>query len=321
MTEAPDALLEAVLREALTGLTSTPKTLSPWLFYDEHGSHLFEAITALPEYYLTRTERAIFAKHGPVLPLLLKEPVTIAELGAGSASKTGILLKEFVDAQSGVLYQPIDISPTALDEAAASIAEKIPGARVEPQVANYITDRYNITRLPGHRVLALYIGSSIGNFSPAEATDILRNLRSHLEQGDTLLLGVDLAPGEHKFVETLIAAYDDEAGVTAAFNKNVLTRLNRELDADFNLGGFAHRARWNAAASRMEMHLESLAAQTVTIAGQRIEFGEGETIHTENSYKFTQASILTLLNNSGFALDVILHDDQQRFAVVLAKAI
>ena len=321
MTEAPDALLEAVLREALTGLTSTPKTLSPWLFYDEHGSHLFEAITALPEYYLTRTERAIFAKHGPVLPLLLKEPVTIAELGAGSASKTGILLKEFVDAQSGVLYQPIDISPTALDEAAASIAEKIPGARVEPQVANYITDRYNITRLPGHRVLVLYIGSSIGNFSPAEATDILRNLRSHLEPGDTLLLGVDLAPGEHKFVETLIAAYDDEAGVTAAFNKNVLTRLNRELDADFNLGGFAHRARWNAAASRMEMHLESLAAQTVTIAGQRIEFGEGETIHTENSYKFTQASILTLLNNSGFALDLILHDDQQRFAVVLAKAI
>jgi len=321
MTEAPDALLEAVLREALTGLTSTPKTLSPWLFYDEHGSHLFEAITALPEYYLTRTERAIFAKHGPVLPLLLKEPVTIAELGAGSASKTGILLKEFVDAQSGVLYQPIDISPTALDEAAASIAEKIPGARVEPQVANYITDRYNITRLPGHRVLALYIGSSIGNFSPAEATDILRNLRSHLEPGDTLLLGVDLAPGEHKFVETLIAAYDDEAGVTAAFNKNVLTRLNRELDADFNLGGFAHRARWNAAASRMEMHLESLAAQPVTIAGQRIEFGEGETIHTENSYKFTQASILTLLNNSSFALDLILHDDQQRFAVVLAKAI
>ena len=321
MTEAPDALLEAVLREALTGLTSTPKTLSPWLFYDEHGSHLFEAITALPEYYLTRTERAIFAKHGPVLPLLLKEPVTIAELGAGSASKTGILLKEFVDAQSGVLYQPIDISPTALDEAAASIAEKIPGASVEPQVANYITDRYNITRLPGHRVLVLYIGSSIGNFSPADATDILRNLRSHLESGDTLLLGVDLAPGEHKFVETLIAAYDDEAGVTAAFNKNVLTRLNRELDADFNLDGFAHRARWNAAASRMEMHLESIAAQTATIAGQRIEFSEGETIHTENSYKFTQTSILTLLNNSGFALDLILHDDQQRFAVVLAKAI
>ena len=321
MTEAPDALLEAVLREALTGLTSTPKTLSPWLFYDEHGSHLFEAITALPEYYLTRTERAIFAKHGPVLPLLLKEPVTIAELGAGSASKTGILLKEFVDAQSGVLYQPIDISPTALDEAAASIAEKIPGARVEPQVANYITDRYNITRLPGHRVLVLYIGSSIGNFSPAEATDILRNLRSHLEPGDTLLLGVDLAPGEHKFVETLIAAYDDEAGVTAAFNKNVLTRLNRELDADFNLGGFAHRARWNAAASRMEMHLESLTAQTATIAGRRIEFREGETIHTENSYKFTESSILALLNSSGFALDLTLQDDQHRFAVVLAKAI
>jgi len=321
MTEAPDALREAVLREALNGLTSTPKTLSPWLFYDERGSQLFEAITELPEYYLTRTERAIFTSHAPTLPRHLTKPVTIAELGAGSASKTGILLKQFADAQSGLLYQPIDISPTALEEAAASIAEKIPGVRVEPQVANYITESYSITRLPDHRVLVLYIGSSIGNFSPSEATEILRSLRARLEPGDTLLLGVDLAPGEHKFVDTLIAAYDDEAGVTAAFNKNVLTRLNRELDADFNLDGFAHRARWNAAASRMEMHLESLTAQTATIAGRRIEFREGETIHTENSYKFTESSILALLNSSGFALDLTLQDDQHRFAVVLAKAI
>jgi len=321
MTEAPDALREAVLREALTGLTSTPKTLSPWLFYDERGSQLFEAITALPEYYLTRTERAIFTKYAPTLPSHLANPVTIAELGAGSASKTGILLKQFADAQSGLLYQPIDISPTALDEAAASIAATIPGVRIEPQVANYISDRYSITRLPGHRVLALYIGSSIGNFSPSESINILRNLRSHLEPGDTLLLGVDLAPGEHKFVDTLIAAYDDDAGVTAAFNKNILTRLNRELDANFSLDGFAHRARWNASASRMEMHLESLATQTVTLAGRRIDFREGETIHTENSYKFTPTSILTLLDNSCFALDLTLHDDQHRFAVVLAKAI
>ena len=321
MTEAPDSLREAVLREALTGLSSTPKTLSPWLFYDERGSQLFEAITDLPEYYLTRTERAIFTKHAPSLPSHLIAPVTIAELGAGSASKTGILLQQFADAQSGLLYQPIDISPTALDEAASAIAEKIPGVRVEPQVANYITDRYSITRLPDHRVLALYIGSSIGNFSPSESINILRNLRSHLEPGDTLLLGVDLAPGEHKSADTLIAAYDDEAGVTAAFNKNILTRLNRELDADFDVDGFAHRARWNASASRMEMHLESLAAQAVTVAGQRIEFREGETIHTENSYKFTHATILTLLNNSCFALDLTLQDDQHRFAVVLAKAI
>ncbi len=322
ITEAPDAALrEAVLDEALTGLTSTPKTLSPWLFYDERGSQLFEAITALPEYYLTRTERAIFAHHGPSFLLHLVSPVTIAELGAGSASKTGILLQHFVDHQVSLLYQPIDISPTALDEAAAAISATIPGVRVQPQVANYITDGYSIARPEHHRVLALYIGSSIGNFSPAESIGILRNLRDHLETGDTLLLGVDLAPGKHKAVETLIAAYDDDAGVTAAFNKNVLVRLNRELKANFNLDGFAHRARWNAAASRMEMHLESLAAQTVTLAGERIHFREGETIHTENSYKFTEASILALLKASGFKLDRILHDDQQRFAVVLAGAL
>jgi len=322
ITEAPvSALREAVLDEALTGLTSTPKTLSPWLFYDERGSQLFEAITALPEYYLTRAERSIFAKHGPSLPLHRNAPVTVVELGAGSASKTGILLQHFADHQRGVLYQPIDISPTALDEAAASISAKIPGVRVESQVANYITDGYSITRLERHRVLALYIGSSIGNFSPDEAVGILRNLRDHLETGDVLLLGVDLAPGKHKPVETLIAAYDDDAGVTAAFNKNVLVRLNRELHANFNVDGFAHRARWNAAASRMEMHLESLAVQTVTIEGERIHFREGETIHTENSHKFTEASILTLLEASGFKLDRMLHDDKQRFAVVLADAI
>ena len=322
ITEAPEAALrEAVLEEALTGLTSAPKTLSPWLFYDERGSQLFEAITALPEYYLTRTERAIFAKHGPSLPLRQGSPVTIVELGAGSASKTGILLQHFADHQGGVLYQPIDISPTALDEAAASISAKVPGVVVESQVANYITDGYSITRLERHRVLALYIGSSIGNFSPAEAVGILSNLRDHLEAGDSLLLGVDLAPGKNKPVETLIAAYDDDAGVTAAFNKNVLVRLNRELNANFNVDGFAHRARWNAAASRMEMHLESLATQTVTIAGERIHFREGETIHTENSHKFTEASILALLEDSGFRLDRLLHDDQQRFAVVLADAV
>jgi L-histidine N-alpha-methyltransferase len=321
MTEAPDALREAILHEALTGLMSTPRTLPPWLFYDERGSQLFEAITALPEYYLTRTERGIFTRHAPQLTRHLASAVTIAELGAGSASKTGILLNEFANAQQGLLYQPIDISPTALDEAATTIASKIPNVRIEPQVANYITDRYNITRPEDHRVLALYIGSSIGNFSPEESIGILRNLRDHLEPDDTLLLGVDLAPGKHKPVETLLAAYDDEAGVTAAFNKNILTRLNRELNADFNLDGFAHRARWNAAASRMEMHLESLAPQTVNLAGKRIDFTEGETIHTENSYKFTDASILALLNSSGFHLDLTLHDDQHRFAVVLAKAI
>ncbi len=316
-----DTLNEAVLTEALTGLTASPKTLSPWLFYDERGSQIFEQITQLPEYYLTRTERAIFAEHAPSLPLHLIANVTVAELGAGSASKTGLLLQEFAAFQGEVLYQPIDISPTALDEAAASIALAIPGVIIQPQVANYITDRYTIDRPAGHLVLALYIGSSIGNFPPDQAVGILQNLRDHLAPGDRLLLGTDLAPGPGKSVATLLAAYDDAAGVTAAFNLNILTRLNRELDANFDLATFAHRAHWNQEQSRIEMHLESLTAQRVQIAGEHIAFASGETIHTENSYKFTEASLATLLASSGFTIDHTMHDPKHCFAVTLAEAV
>jgi L-histidine N-alpha-methyltransferase len=319
-----EELHEAVLQEALAGLakpSGQQKTLSPWLFYDELGSQLFEQITELPEYYLTRTERSIFAQHGPSLPTHLKRNVTIAELGAGTATKTGLLLREFVASQGDVLYQPIDISPTALEEASASIRASIPGVGVEPQVANYITEKYEIARPVHHLVLALYIGSSIGNFSPEEARGILRNLRSHLNAGDALLLGTDKAPGESKTVRVLEAAYDDAAGVTAAFNINVLTRLNRELDADFDLDAFAHEARWNAEESRMEMHLVSRVPQTVTVAGKKIMFAKGETIHTENSYKFTDQSLAALLADSGFAVDLTMHDPAKYFAVTLARAI
>ena len=320
-TATRDTTLEAVLDSALTGLTAPQKTLPPWLFYDQRGSELFEQITELPEYYLTRTERSILAQYAPDIPSLLIAAVTVAELGAGSATKTGILLREFATSQSGVLYQPIDISPTALDEAAASLPATIPGLTVQPQVANYITDRYTITRPEDHIVLALYIGSSIGNFAPEEAAGILRNLRDHLQPGDALLLGTDLAPGERKSVATLLAAYDDAAGVTAAFNRNVLVRLNRELDANFDLDAFAHRARWNAVESRIEMHLESLTAQTVRVAGEDVVFAKGETIHTENSYKFTSEGLAALLTGAGFSIDHIMHDPDHRFAVTLAEAV
>jgi dimethylhistidine N-methyltransferase len=314
------AVNEAVLTEALTGLSAPQKTLSPWLFYDEPGSQLFEKITTLPEYYLTRTERALFHNHADDIFLELDSAVTIAELGAGSAAKTGILLRAATRFQPSVLYQPIDISPSALDEAAASLSA-IPGVSVESQVANYITEPFRIARLPGHKVLALYIGSSIGNFSPAEATAILCNLRHHLCPGDALLLGTDLAPGATKSVETLLAAYDDAAGVTAAFNLNVLARLNRELGADFNLSAFAHRARWSPTCSRIEMHLQSLAPQTVTLAGTRIRFAAGETIHTENSYKFTAAAIQALLAGAGFVSTRTFTDAGQTFAVTLAETV
>ena len=175
------------------------------------------------------------------------------------------------------------------------------------------------------RILALYIGSSIGNFSPDEANTILRRLRSHLQPGDALLLGADLAPSAQKPIATILRAYDDAAGITAAFNKNILLRLNRDLDADFNLDAFAHRVRWNAPASRIEMHLESLIPQTVQIptAGQphRISFAAGETIHTENSYKFTDEALNTLLTRANFTPTRTFHDPTRSFALTLAHTL
>jgi L-histidine N-alpha-methyltransferase len=321
---------EAVAVEAHRGLSSTPKSLSPWLFYDEAGSRLFEQITALPEYYLTRTERALFTHHADEIFSILGANINMAELGAGTASKTGILLRALTRRQAAVLYQPIDISPTALDEAGATIEQDIPGVIVRPQIANYVIDPIHIEREPGSKVLALYIGSSIGNFSPAEASAILTRLRSQLQPGDALLLGVDLAPSVTKSVPTLLAAYDDAAGVTAAFNRNVLTRLNRELGADFHPERFAHRALWNAAESRIEMHLESQERQTVRIpgtafgtgaSGATLRFVAGETIHTENSYKFTPAAIGNLLARSAFAPVRTFTDARDLFAVTLATAV
>lgn len=315
-------LIEAVRSEALRGLAvraGQQKTLPPWLFYDEAGSQLFEQITELPEYYLTRAERSIFAERADEIAASIGRPFTIAELGSGSASKTGLLLSAATRLEPEVLYQPIDVSPSALEQATVALADAVPGVTVRPQVANYITNGYTIERPGNCCVLAIYIGSSIGNFGPEEARSILRKLRKHLNQtGDAALVGVDLAPNCNKSVDMLIAAYNDHAGITAAFNKNILARLNRELGADFNLDTFRHRALWNAQESRIEMHLESIIAQTVAIADRRISFAAGETIHTENSYKFTERSFRELLHDSGFGSPQWFEDADHRFAVALA---
>ena len=322
---------QAVADEARRGLTSTPKTLVPWLFYDEAGTQLFEQITGLPEYYLTRTERDLFTTHADEIFRTVGADLTIAELGAGTAAKTGILLRALARIQSDVLYQPIDISPTALEEAREQL-EHIPGLTVHPQTANYVTESVRIERPSHTRILALYIGSSIGNFVPAEASDILIRLRSELQPGDALLLGTDLAPslshtGPAKSVAALLAAYNDSQGVTAAFNRNILTRLNRDLGADFRPERFLHRALWNSTHSRMEMHLESLSAQTVHIpansAGEALtlQFTAGESIHTENSYKFTPARIADLLTTACFTPIRSFNDSQSLFAVTLASAV
>lgn len=326
---------QAVAREARAGLTASYKTLSPWLFYDEAGSQLFEQITELPEYYLTRTERSLFIAYADEIIARASEsssndptPVlTLIELGAGTATKTGILLAAAVRRQRNIVYQPVDVSESALAAATENIRANIPGVTVRCQVADYTTQGLPLNRLPDTRTLALYIGSSIGNFSPEDARDVLRNLRAQLLPGDKLLLGTDLAPGSIKSVEMLKTAYDDGAGVTAAFNKNVLVRLNRELGADFRPECFEHRIVWNAAESRIEMHLIARHAQQVLIPANSagpalaISFRAGESIHTENSYKFTGARVEELLRSAGFTLTYTWHDPQRLFSVNLATAV
>jgi len=314
-----------VAAEARTGLTGTPKTLSPWLFYDEAGSHLFEQITELPEYYLTRAERSLFTEHADEIIARAAEPagsdfepiLTLIELGAGTATKTGILLSAAVRRQRTVVYQPVDVSETALAAATENIRTHIPGVTVRCQVADYTTQALPLNRLPNTRTLALYIGSSIGNFALEDARDVLRNLRAQLLPGDKLLLGTDLAPGASKTVADLLSAY----------NRNVLVRLNRELDADFKPDAFEHQARWNASESRIEMHLVSRTAQQVHIPANSagpaltIRFAPGESIHTENSYKFTPARIVDLLQSAGFTLTHTWQNPQHLFAVNLATAV
>jgi L-histidine N-alpha-methyltransferase len=314
---APVAPLSPVARAALRGLTAQQRTLPPWLFYDAAGSALFERITELPEYYLTRTERAIFAAHADAIIAAAAggETLSIAELGAGTAAKTGLLLEAAVRMQSSVGYRPVDVSPTALEMAKRHLETKLSGVLVEPQLADYTREPVLLDTAAARR-LVLYIGSSIGNFSPEDAVRVLRTVREQLLPGDTLLLGTDLVKDE----PTLLAAYDDAAGITAEFNRNILHRLNRELGADFDLAQFNHQAIWNAAESRMEMHLVSNGQQRVTIGDVELPFTAGETIHTENSYKFTQKSIVWLLKQSGFTLGLQWLDEREWFAVNLAVA-
>ena len=302
------------------GLLSRRKWLPSWLFYDAAGSQLFNQITELPEYYLTRTERAIFSEYSDEIIGLAADgdALRIIELGAGSADKTRLLLTAAVDRQDTVVYEPVDVSSSALEEAQQRIEREIPGVIVAPRVEDYCKGLELDAAGLGERRLVLYIGSSIGNFEPKEAHRLLRNVRAALAAGDALLLGVDLAKDE----ATLLAAYDDGVGVTADFNLNLLARLNRELGADFDLTSFAHRAVWNAAHSRIEMHLVSRMRQRVKIAALelKIDFAQGETIHTENSYKYRPGQPQEMLRNAGFTPEASWMDDQERFSVCLARA-
>jgi L-histidine Nalpha-methyltransferase len=302
--------------EVEQGLTSHPKTLPSKLFYDAAGSALFEKITELPEYYLTRTELAILQKSASAMARAVGPDSTIVELGAGTAAKTCTLLRAFANRQIRVNYFPVDISWAALAEGRERVSKEAPQTHVRPVVADF-GDGFGFLRDISGRKLVLYLGSSIGNFDPDAAIDMLRSVRSELNDGDMLLLGTDLV----KNPSILVPAYDDAQNVTAEFNKNILRRINRELDADFDLDAFRHVARWNAKQSRMEMHLESVRPQTVNIPSLnlRVRLANGERIHTENSYKYTLRRVREILNTSGFSLTKAWLDRKKWFALHLAQ--
>jgi L-histidine N-alpha-methyltransferase len=316
---APVDTREALIDEVWRGLLKRPRSLVPWMLYDSEGSRLFECITTLPEYYPTRTERDILASYAEAIITATgsdySRPLRLIELGAGTAAKTGILLEAATRLRNEVIYFPVDVSSDALDAACNSIGWLLPDVHLQPMVANYVTHPPKLDRFHG-TTLAMYIGSSIGNFSPPEARAILRNLRSELKAGDALLLGTDMVKDE----ATLVRAYDDKAGITAAFNLNILHRLNRELGANFDTGCFRHRARWNRAKSRIEMHLESTRDQCVNIPAAQlmIQFAAFETIHTENSYKFTRNTLGALLDDAGFTIEQTWTDPRQWYALTLA---
>jgi L-histidine N-alpha-methyltransferase len=298
------------------GLTSKPKWLSPKLFYDAEGSALFEQITELPEYYLTRTERSILLEKADEIAKAAGKRLSLIELGAGTASKTRILIAAALRRQKEVSFYPIDVSRSALDEAVASLNGDFPGLRVSPVVADYSHGLGQLTKTPGRKLL-LYLGSSIGNFEPMEAGRMLHMMRSSLNRGDALLLGTDMV----KPPEILIPAYDDALGITAEFNRNILRHINRELDADFDPATFKHLAFWNKSFSRMEMHLVSTRPQVINIRALQmcVNFTKGERIHTENSYKFTQPVVDSILNLAGFTRESTWTDPQGWFALHLAR--
>jgi dimethylhistidine N-methyltransferase len=317
---AVECITERVATAVRRGLASHPRRLPPWLFYDEAGSELFDQITELPEYYLTRTERSLFEAHAGAMiaRAAAGDRLRLAELGAGSADKTRLLLAAASRRQGEVVYEPLDVSASALEAARARIEQELPRVTVDPQVVDYTLGLDLEPAPPGERRLMLYIGSSIGNFEPDEAERLLTNVRAAMRPGDAFLLGVDLVKDE----PVLQAAYDDAAGVTAAFNRNMLVRLNRELGADFIPEAFAHRAVWNPSASRMEMHLESRVAQRVhmPMLDLTIEFSHGERIHTENSYKYRPGQPEALLKSTGFTPSATWTDPRGWFAVCLGRA-
>ena len=313
VTSLHGALNAPLVADAVAGLTRSPKTLPCKWLYDAEGARLFEAITRLPEYYPTRTEMLILAKAAPEIAALCGAGTSVVEFGSGDGSKVSLLLSA-MDAPAA--YVPVDIAAEWLAGAAARVAEEQPGLMVLPVVADFTRHFPLPAALPPGPRLGFFPGSTIGNFTPDEAVGFLRRARDVLGAGAQMVLGADLV----KARTVLEAAYDDAAGVTAAFNLNLLDRLNREAGADFDLDGFRHDARWNPDAERVEMHLVSRYAQVAALAGRRILFAEGESIHTENSHKYRPERLRALAEAGGWEAVQMWTDPAKLFSVWLLRA-
>lgn len=295
--------------DVLVGLAQDQKELPSKYFYDERGSHLFDDICQLDEYYPTRTELAIMDNHVQQMAACLGPQCLVVEYGSGSGHKTEVLLESLEDP---VAYVPVEISRQHLLDSAERLQERYPQIEVLPVCADYTAD-YDLPqpqRQPQRRA-AYFPGSTIGNFLPEQAMGFLEHVAETVETGGGLLIGADLV----KDRRVLEAAYDDREGVTAEFNKNLLRRINRELGADFDLDEFGHRAVWNEHDGRIEMHLESLREQAVTVDDQTFEFERGETICTEYSHKYTLEGFANMASLAGFEVEKVWTDDEDLFSV------
>lgn len=300
--------LDAVLK----GLSLPQKTIPSRFFYDKRGSELFEDITRLTAYYPTRSELEIFDIRGEEIAALLPDVEALVEFGSGSSRKIRAVLKALPHLR---LYAPIDISPEMLAAEAKALSADFPDLKVVPIHADFMSPVQLPAEIRGTKRLAFFPGSTIGNLEPHEAFQFLQRVREAVGPLGHLLIGVDRKKDE----ATLVRAYDDPEGVTAAFNLNLLERANRELGADFVLDRFAHEARYNADHGRIEMHLKSLAGQRVTIGDRHFDFSSGETVHTENSYKYTPDEFHLLARAARFEPVRSWTDSGSRFGVYLLQ--
>jgi len=313
----PGALARQLAEDVRAGLTASPKILLPKYFYDGHGSDLFDQITRLPEYYPTRAERSILLDHAEEIAEA-SGAETLLELGSGTSEKTTILLDALTAAGTLRRFAPFDVDPVVLEEASLAIGARLPDVVVEPEVGDFEKHLTELARRP--RTMVAFLGSTVGNLDPGQRATFLASVADLLgarDQGGCLLLGTDLV----KPVDRLVAAYDDAQGVTAAFNKNVLTVINRSLDADFDLDAFTHLSVWNAEDERVEMRLVSDRDQRVRVGALdlEVEFAAGEQVRTEISTKFRRETVEAELAAAGLEVVAWWTDEPGDFAVSLSR--